>query len=267
MSYTIITQPWLFQTWQGGTNLTVGNREGTLTLFPSDGNLMLFDSTKQGGFASITPGELVTLAVAQGAILIATGVSLLTAPGQLLTSNGTTNIVVNPPSASGQVLSYDPTGKVLTWVPAESATGDPNPTPNSLAQRTGSGALAAAGFITTGTISAGAANTYNIGTSGVPFAGIYTTTLSVATTATVATSVTTPQVTTASGALTLAPGGATTVTASSTTTASSVPMVAPSFVLGTYQASGSWLITINGSNLSFQSWSGSAYVERSSIAP
>lgn len=262
MSQIVIDAPWLFQTWQGDLNLTdVNGRSGTLTPFPPNGNLMIFDTSVRGGFSPITPAQLVTLGTAAGGSITASSISLLTAPGQLLTSTGTANYVL-PPGTDGYTLRANSgsTGG-LEWVPPTAVSGVVTPTAGTIVQRDSPTAtIFGQGFVSNGNYMPSATNTYNLGSSGVTMATVYSTNV-------VATLVTVPTVTgtsglaltTGSGSVTLAPAGSTVLTATAASVTSAVPLCGTTLVVGGYQQNGSWQLSISGSTLLVQYWNGSAY--------
>ncbi len=255
-----------FQVFSGSTTLTQiePGRSGTVAPFGADGTLLVFDSRSPWGYIIMTAAEVVTLGIEQGAIVQATSISLLTSPGQLLSSNGLTNVVV-PPGTNGQILRINMSNADwLEWTDPSAAAGVGLPTPDTLVQRGGTGQIYAAGFIANDNILPAVAGTQSVGTALVPFAAMNATSGTFG-------GVVTPQVSSASGACTingatstvLAVGGVTALTASATSVLANLPLVAGQLVVGTgYQATNSWRFVQSGAELWLQYWNGSSYVTK-----
>jgi hypothetical protein len=261
------------QTFLGDPNLvSSGNRTGTVTPCGEDGTIMQFNNSAEGGFIGVSPASVVTAGVAGGAIVDATSVSILTAPGQILTgqTGGQPNVVL-PVGTDGQVLALDSTATPwgLIWTNPSAASGVVAATPGTISQRNGSGALLAMGFTTYGAdILPSAAGANNVGNVSFPFA-------SVQATSGVFTTVTTPTLHTTSGSLAvngfttvvLSGGGVTGLTVSSTSVLAAVPLAATQVVIGgALNSAGSWMLSIVGGQLTLSAYNGSSYVARQSFA-
>lgn len=262
------------QTFYGDPNLTTSNnRSGTVTACGDDGTVLVFNSSAEGGFTGMSAASVVTAGVIGGATVSATSVSMLTGPGQLLTgsSPGQPNLVL-PGGTVGQVLqitSPGTGGTGLSWVNPAAASGTPNPTPGTLAQRTNSGALQAVGFIAVGgDIIPSSTGADNVGNTGALFA-------SVNALAGNFTAVTTPTIQTTSGSLAvngfttvvLSAGGVSALTVSSSALLAGLPLAATTMVIGgAYLGANTWTLTVVSGQLTLSSWNGSSYVARQSFA-
>lgn len=268
---------WYLQTFQGqGTSLLhvpPPPNSGIMIHYPPQGTVFFTNNASPGGLQGLTPREVVNLGLEQGATLIATSISLLTSKGQVLTSNGQNNVVVNPGS-DGQVLQADssnPNG--LSWISPAAASGVVPPTPGTIPQRDGTGNINAVGFTTTGPILASGSQA--IGSVGTPFTTSYVTTVN-ATTVNATTISNASILTLAAPTVNLTAGGVPTFTATATAMKMLMPLAldasVPLVIGGNPGVVGTWRIVLVGTSpatsISFQYCASSnVYTEMGGFGP
>jgi hypothetical protein len=245
-------------------------RAGSLAAFPPSGQLLQFNSASDTGFSPISVTEVVNQGLSQGAVLVASSISLLTQPGQLLTSDGVNNFVLDPPSVVGQVLRYNPSVPgSLDWAPASSVSGVVQPTPSTIALRDGVGAVYGAGFVTYGLdILPSFASTCRVGSSAVPFLSMQAISASFGSVATSSVTSTSSLVLSGVGGASIRNGNVELVSIQSGAVNVVPTIQATSGVVlgGSFGAAGTWLLNVVAGQLTFQVWNGSAYVTAGTIA-
>ena len=135
---------------------------------------------KTGSFKTESEKEVVEIAINQGAVIPASSISLLTSKGQLLTSDGTQNVVLNP-GPDGLVLTTDSTESTgLRWTSPGAVSGVIAPVPLTIPLRDATGKIYGVGYITSGDIMPDAASIRSVGSSAVPFQEVHADTINAA---------------------------------------------------------------------------------------
>ncbi len=248
---------WYLQTFQGqGSSLLhvpPAPNSGIMIHYPPQGTIFYTNNASPGGIQGLTPKDVVNMGLTQGATLIATSISLLTTKGQVLTSDGANNVVVNP-GTNGQVLQSDTSASSgLSWIDPAAASGTIAPTPNTIPQRDGTGNINGVGFTASGPILA--VGSIPIGTTGTPFANAYLTAATITTlTGTSIVSTGTLTITPTTSLAVTVGTNAFTVTSSGTVMNNALSMAAsvPLVIGGAVGVTGTWKIVLNGTSLSFQ---------------
>lgn len=241
-------------------------RNITVYEFPQTDSYVRFSRSYSSGISFVSAATVVNEGISGGAKIVASSVSLLTTKGQILTSNGVTNVVLPPPPANGKVLRYDATQATgLYWGDPTVVSGDVNPTPNSIPQRDANGALLGAGYITSGNITVPVDRVYTIGVPGTRFMDGYFFNLTPNMVTTTSITNTDPITinSTSSVNLSVSASNVLTVTSTGVSVVGRVATnAAGALQIGPDATVGSWRLAISGSSLVVQRYEGAAWVTK-----